>query len=258
MNKKRLHQLTAITMAFLIVTAFLLPFGATGTLSANYAGKKIGILTGSIHDKIIKQDYPESELYYFSSVSDEVTALLSGTIDYFTCDILTANSIVTEQESLTYSGNRIVESIPTAFAFSKNEEGSALCAEMDEYLKKLQGNGTLQQLQDKWLIPNAGDYSVDLSGLNDSGRTLVFATSCTGKPNAYYYEGAPTGYELEIAVGFCREYGYGISIQVTDFAGIIPGLVSGKYQFAGDQISVTEERAESVYFPFPTLKARSL
>lgn len=217
---------------------------------SEFADRQIGILTGSIHDTCVKKYLPDARLLYFTSVSDEATALVSGTIDAFSCDILTARALMSENQELTYV-DEAMDYIPTAFAFAKDDSGSALCGQMNGFLAKLESEGTLKELQDKWLSIGAGDYALDMSGLNDNEKTLIFATSCSGKPNAYYYNGNPTGYELEIAVMFCREYGYGIDIQVTDFAGIIPGLVSEKYDFAADGIAVTEERSQSVNFSAP-------
>lgn len=123
--------------------------------------------------------------------------------------------------------------------------------EMNAFLSKLEADGRLKELQDKWLRYGSGDYALDLSDLAENETTVVFATSCSGKPNAYYYNGAPTGYEVEIVAMFCREYGYDLDIQVTDFAGIIPGLAGGKFDIGADGIAVTEERAQSVNFSMP-------
>ena len=228
--------------------------GATPGLTLDdFSRKKLGILTGSIHDGFAKKRLPEAELLYFSSVSDEATALLSGAIDGFPMDILTVGALMAENPSVTYVDEPF-DYIPSSFAFPKNDRGEKLCAEMDAFLAKIEADGTLASLQDKWIAPDAGDHPLDLSSLHGD-ETLVFATSCAGKPNSYYFEGAPTGYETEIAVLFCREYGYGLQIAVTDFAGIIPGLAGGKYDFGADGIAVTEERKQSVNFSVPDYEA---
>lgn len=213
-------------------------------------GKKIGVLTGSIHDTYAKTYFPGAELLYYTSVSDMATAMLAGSIDGFSNDILSAYSLLAEHDEFAYIDEPLGY-IKTAFAFSKSGNGPALAREMSGYLAKLEEDGTLSKLQEKWLSYGAGDYDVDMSGLSGKEETVVFATSCSGKPNAYYYNNKPTGYEVELIAMFCREHGYGLDIQVTDFAGIIPGIVSGKYDVGADGIAVTEERAESVSFSEP-------
>lgn len=250
MRKKAIGKISALLILISIAVSFCLPVCAAENPAAAYEGKKIGVLTGSIHDEIVKEYYPGANECFFANVSDMVTALLSGAIDYFSCDLLTANALVAENDKLIYNDDRLA-SIPTAYAFSKDDDGAALCAEMDEFINSLEADGTLKKLQDKWLSAGAADYVTDMSGLDGKNGTLTFTTGCTGKPNSYYYENSPTDYEIELAVMFCRKYGYNIDIQVTDFAGIIPGLVSHKYQFAADGIAVTGERKESVRFSVP-------
>lgn len=213
-------------------------------------GKTLGVLTGSIHDALAKQYFPHAELRYYTALSDMVTAALSGVIDGFSCDILTTYALLRENDSFAFIDEPLT-SVPTAFAFPKTAEGSALRDQMDEFLSAAEDDGTLARLQDKWLQYDCADHDVDLSCLDGNRETLILATACSGKPISYYYNGAPTGYEVELAAMFCREYGYGLDIQVTDFAGIIPGLASGKYDLGADAIAVTGERAESVHFSVP-------
>ena len=217
---------------------------------ADCDGKKIGVLTGSIHDSLAKQYFPHAEIQYFTTVSDMITAVLSGTIDGFSNDILSTYALLNENDRLAYIDDALAY-IPTAYAFPKTDEGAALRDQMNDFMAAMEADGTLKALQDKWLSYTSGDYDLDLTGLDGNEKTVVFATSCSGKPNAYYYNGAPTGYEVEIVAMFCREYGYDLDIQVTDFAGIIPGLASGKYDIGADGIAVTEERAQSVHFSTP-------
>lgn len=213
-------------------------------------GMRLGVLTGSIHDTYAKKYFPNAQLQYFAGVSDMIAALQSGAIDSFSNDILSVYALLAENDRLAYI-NSPLDYMPTAFAFAKTASGEQLRDEMDEFLQKTEKDGSLAALQEKWLSYNSGDYELDMTGLTGNGRTVVFATSCSGKPNAYYYNGAPTGYEVELAAMFCREFGYDLDIQVTDFAGIIPGLASGKFDIGADGIAVTAEREQSVYFSVP-------
>lgn len=250
--KKFVCLLLCIVMIFGII---ILPAAAaepkkSSVTLADCNAKKIGVLTGSIHDTYAKEHFPDAELEYFSSVGDMVTAVSSGSIDTFSNDILSAYSLLAEHPEFAYIDEPL-DYIRTAFAFAKSKEGTELCGEMNAFLSKLEKDGTLSELQDKWLRYDSGDYDVDISDLKGNDRTIVFATSCSGKPNAYYYNNAPTGYEVELAAMFCRERGYNLDIEVTDFAGIIPGIVSGKYDIGADGIAVTEERSKSVNFSTP-------
>lgn len=134
----------------------------------------------------------------------------------------------------------------------KSQRGEEIRILLDEYISKIEEDGTMASLKAKWLTPELNSYDVDISDLQGYEKTIEFATSCSGRPCTYYYNGKPSGYEIELIAGFCREYGFNLNINVTDFAGIIPGLVSGKYDIGADIIVVTEERAQSVLFSKPT------
>lgn len=153
-------------------------------------GKKIGVLTGSIHDSYAKNYLPNAKIEYFSSVSDMVAAVQNGTIDGFSNDILSAYALLNQNDKVAYI-DYVLDYIPTAFAFPKTEQGAAQREEMNAFLAKLEADGTLQQLQEKWLQYDSGDYALDLSDLRGHEKTLVFATACSGRPNAYYYNGVP-------------------------------------------------------------------
>lgn len=217
---------------------------------ADFDGKKIGVLTGSVHDTYVKRYFPNAEPQYFSNVSDQAVALVSGALDAFSIDVLTARALISENDKVTYLEEPLGY-IDTAYAFAKGQDGETLCGQMNDFLAKLTTDGTMAELEEKWLSTGAGDYETDLSGLTGHDRTLTFATSCSGKPNAYYFNNAPTGFEVEIAAMFCREYGYDLDIEVADFSSIIPGIAAGKYDFGADGIMVTEERAQSVNFSVP-------
>lgn len=194
--KKTVCLMLCIVMIFGII---ILPAAAaepkkSSVTLADCNAKKIGVLTGSIHDIYAKEHFPDAELEYFSSVGDMVTAVSSGSIDTFSNDLLSAYSLLAEHPEFAYI-DEALDYIRTAFAFAKSNEGSELCGEMNAFLSKLEKDGTLSELQDKWLRYDSGDYDVDISDLKGNDRTIVFATSCSGKPNAYYYNNAPTGYE---------------------------------------------------------------
>ena len=67
----------------------------------------------------------------------------------------------------------------------------------------------------------------------------------------YIKDGKNVGYSIDLAVRFCKEYGYSMDIEDADFSARVPGLVSGKYDICVSSLSITPERAESVLFSEP-------
>lgn len=70
-------------------------------------------------------------------------------------------------------------------------------------------------------------------------------------PWSYIKDGKNVGYDIDLIVRFCRDKGYALELGDVDFAGRIPALESGKYDFTTD-MNVTPEREEEVLFSDPT------
>ncbi len=74
------------------------------------------------------------------------------------------------------------------------------------------------------------------------------ATPNTMKPFSFMVNDKNVGFDIAVAAGFCREYGYGLKIENVDFAGVLSGIETGRYDMAAGQISWTAERAEKVLY----------
>jgi polar amino acid transport system substrate-binding protein len=61
-------------------------------------------------------------------------------------------------------------------------------------------------------------------------------------------DGEIVGYEIEVLQHFAKEYGYKLEFSTMTFDGILPGIVSGKYDIGTGGMTITEERAQSVDF----------
>ena len=79
--------------------------------------------------------------------------------------------------------------------------------------------------------------------------TLTMCTNAAFPPYEFYDEdGNPTGIDVEIAKAIGAKLGYDVEIVDIEFAQCIPGVQSGKYDFAAAGMTVTEERKEMVQF----------
>lgn len=89
-----------------------------------------------------------------------------------------------------------------------------------------------------------------MSGLSGENGTIHVITTSTDEPFSYIKDGKHVGFDIDIAVRFCRAYGYRIEIGDVDFQARIPALASGQYEFTTSMI-VTPEREEAVLFSEP-------
>ena len=87
-----------------------------------------------------------------------------------------------------------------------------------------------------------------LSALAENG-TLTMCTNAAFPPYEFYDEdGNATGIDVEIAKAIGAKLGYDVEIVDIEFAQCIPGVQSGKYDFAAAGMTVTEERQQMVQF----------
>lgn len=218
---------------------------------ADYNGKKIGVLVGPLMEDAAKQFFPDSEYLYFDSYPDCVTALLTGKIDGFLGDEPGMISLHAEAPEIDYIHESLTEN-NYAFAFRKDDpESAALCKELDDFLAKSWEDGTMEELAQIWLGNDEAKKTVDMTGLTGENGTVQVVTTSTDMPWSYIKDGKNVGYDIDLVVRFCRERGYRLELGDMDFAGRIPAVQAGKYDFSTD-MNVTPEREEQVLFSSPT------
>lgn len=218
---------------------------------ADLNGKTIGIWTGSIFDTMTEKYIEDPKTLYFKDNSDLAQALLTKKIDGFLSDLPLAISMHNADPSISYLP-KMLESCNYGYLFPKTEQGNNLREQMDEFITKLKEDGTLAEISDTWVGTDESKKTViPRSELTPTNGTLRLATNSAAEPFVYVRGNETIGYDIDVITRFCREYGYGLELSDMDFAAIIPAVSSGRYDFGASSITITAERAESVYFSTP-------
>lgn len=208
-------------------------------------GKTAGVMTGTPQDAIILAKLPNAKIQYFNSITDVALALEKNKISFAALPTVNYYTLVQEYPDLGYlDAPFAVYDVGTVFA--KTEKGDAIREKLNEYIATLKESGELLEKQEYWLYPHDWE-KVDIPENGENG-VLTMATTSTLKPFSFKLNNAHVGYEVDIIAGFCRAYGYGLKIEDVDFAGILSGITTGRYDLAAGQISWTEERDKSVNF----------
>lgn len=251
MKKKKMHLLMLCALMTVMIS-FCIPVSA---VSETYeteeetlellSGKTAGVMTGTPQDAIILAKIPDAKIQYFNSITDVALALEKNKISFAALPTVSYYTLVQNYPDLGYFD------IPLAVydvgsVFAKTDKGDAIRMKLNEYIASLKESGELEKKQDYWLIPHEWK-NVDIPQTGENG-VLTMATTSTLKPFSFELNNENVGYEIDIIAGFCREYGYGLKIEDVDFAGILSGIMAGKYDLAAGQISWTEERDKSVNF----------
>lgn len=228
------------------------PEASGGAVSwRDYNGKRLGVLVGPLMEDAAAEYFPDSEYLLFDSYPDCATALLTGKIDGFLGDEPGMISMHAEQPEIDYIHESLTEN-NYAFAFRKDDPASAaLCAELDAFLAQSWADGTMEEIAAIWLGTDESRKDVDMSDLTGENGTIRVVTTSTDMPWSYIKDGKNAGYDIDLVVRFCRDRGYALELGDVDFAGRIPAVQSGKYDFTTD-MNVTPERREQVLFSTPT------
>ena len=215
------------------------------------AGKKVGVVTGSNYDSVLKSRIPGAVPEYFNNFSDQTAAVKAGKIAGFLVDEPIARDIFNHTSGVT-TLKKTLTSDGYAFAFSKSQ--SDLQKQVNAALKEMQEDGTLKKIDARWFgKDDAAKVLPDLE-LDGKNGIIRFATNSSIAPFAYMKHGKMVGYDIEIIMRIASKLGRKLEIVDMDFAAIIPSLVSGKSHMAGCSITITEERAQSVLFSIPNYK----
>ncbi len=218
------------------------------TSLADYNGKKIGVQTGTVFDEMAKEYFPDSEISYYNTNTDLLTALKAGIIDAFIGDEPIVKYMMIEDSSVTYLKDYL-NNYSFSFVFSKEDKGVTLCSEFSEYMKKIKSDGTLAEIDSLWFGTDFSSKIIPpLNELSAEKGTLTLATESANAPFVYIQDNQIVGYEIDIAYRFCKEYGYGLVLQDMDFTAIISSVVSGKCDFGASGMTITDERAQSINF----------
>ena len=239
-------------MAVLKIEYAQVPGFSTGRYTAlsQLATAQIGVQTGQSFDALVKEKLPQAKIVYVNSKADLLNSLISGKIDAFAVDEPVLKALARQNSSVA-AVPEYLDRFEFGYIFPKTEAGQALCGQFSDFIEKLKADGTLEALEQKWISETEKKDMPDISSLSPVNGTLTMATEALYEPFTYIQDGKIVGYDIEIAVRFCQEYGYGLEIVDMNFSGILPAVTSEKCDFGGAGITITPERAESVLFSVP-------
>ena len=249
-----------ILSLFLLITIIVgILTGCAAKDSKNYqsledfAQARIGIMTGSSQELIVKEKFPEAERVYFSSPVDMVIAVEQGKIDgyMFGSPFLVAT---TWENAKVKRLDEAVDHGEIAFAFPQDSASDALREQLNDFIKQAKEDGTMDRLTEKWLGETEPTEHPDYQSLTGENGTIRLATVAGNKPLIYQYQEQCTGYEMELLTLFAEAYGYRYDVDVVPFESVILGMAAGKYDMTSASLQITPEREQSVNFSDPYMQ----
>ena len=138
-------------------------------------------------------------------------------------------------------------------ACSKSESVSTdvLKSQMNEFIAVSFEEGLFDELHDKWFSLGIEGKDLDYDALSAENGVITFGTKSV-EPFVFKLNGKYVGYTLDFVFRFCQKYGYGLEVKdFGDTNSIVMAAGTGKIDFGGSAISITEEREENADFSDP-------
>jgi len=216
----------------------------------DFAGESIGMRTGTVFDWII--EHIGGMPAFYSDVSSGIEDVRKSRVGGFMADLSSMRVLVGMAGNEDLFCIDIPEDIFSApmGAISLDDD---IINRFNDFLEIVKADGTLDALQERWLntVPDLDSPMPDIP-LVDTNGTLKVATSAGSMPFAYM--GANNelkGYSIELVRRFAAHENMDIEFAEMEFSGMIPYIIGGRADMAIADISITEERAESVTFTDP-------
>jgi len=218
-------------------------------------GKPMGCMSGSIFDKLIEEQFPDSSITYYNSRSDLLLGLKSGKVDGYICDEPVAMMVLAQNDDVTYLSDA-VGYVDYGICFSDPKKN--VRDEFNVFLLKTEASGHLKELQDKWICQEGTTKKKVEYELTGENGLLMCATTPDAAPFSFMRNSVFQGYEVELLYEFAYEYGYDIQIDTLSFDALLTAVSTAKYDLALNGIYITPERAKSVNFCEPTYRGNDV
>jgi polar amino acid transport system substrate-binding protein len=101
------------------------------------------------------------------------------------------------------------------------------------------------------LLFNTGAALADTMEEIQAKGVMTVATEDDYKPFEFITDGKPTGLDHELLALYKKQVSYKVEQQIIPWAGLLPGVTTGKYDVALTAVVVTAERAKSLDFTMP-------
>jgi len=143
---------------FWSTTAVLTTTASNAKTAGEFAGKKVGVVTGAVQETFIKTKMPGAIATKFQSSSTGITQLLNGNIDAFVLGGPDAQEYLKQYAKLRVAFAAPVDH-PTAMALPKKD--TALQAAMDQQISAMVQDGTFATIYKKYFVTAPAPELID-------------------------------------------------------------------------------------------------
>lgn len=208
-------------------------------------GKTIGVQLGTV-GMIYAEDTKDATVDKYNKGADAVQALKQGKVDAVIIDSEPAKVFVQKNDDLKILDEKFE---PEQYAIAIKKGNTELTTKINEALKALKDNGTLDKIKSNWIGEDKGKYPyVTPSGTTYPNGKLIMATNAEFPPYELKEGGEVVGFDVDMMKAVCDYLGYELEITDMAFDSIIAAVNSGKADVGVAGMTVTEDRLKNVDF----------
>ena len=210
---------------------------------------RIGIMTGSTSEFIMKSQFPLAQVNRFDDVMDALTALDAGHVDAAIAAYTDVIKLLRKNPQLRILP-QVLQADNTGVGYRKGDD--ALGAEVNAAIAEMRQDGTLDAMDKRWFSPDIDSYDTVSVPETTSGVPLRIGVTATREPMSFVDKGGRvSGHEGELARRIAWKLHRPLEFSDMKFMSLIPALQSGKIDLIVTGMMATGERKKSINFSDP-------
>ena len=218
----------------------------------NESGRCIGVAMDLPDDKLVAELFPLAKIEYFSDEPSAYSSVNLGKIDAFVFDKISLKAAIKGGlKGVRIMEETLAESNTAAAAISPVSKIPDLEAKINSFLDEIKADGTMEDMQNRWLIERDEDMP-DIPAAENPDMHIVVGTTGMNTPFTYYKGTELAGYEIELAYRLAAWMNASLEFKIYNYDGIVPAALSGDIDCIFANLFVTPERQEMIRFSQPT------
>ena len=226
--------------------------GITSFDQLNQTGIRIGVATETTEFSIVEKEFPKAEVVYVKDLMLGFESVAQDKLDAYVGNKLNMElAIKNGLEGVRILEGSLGEGNVGAVAISPLTKIPDLKEKIDEFLRQIKEDGTLDDIRERWLVKN-DMVMPDIPEAKDPKYHLIVGTTGLSEPFNCYVNGELSGYDIELARRFALWLGAGLTFKTYDYEGIVAAAQGGDVDCVFANLYVTPERQQAVGFSDPT------
>ena len=210
------------------------------------SGLRIAVMQGSTQDVWTKKNWPRAQVLQFLAVADTFVAVETSKADASIAPADILNRTLPSRPSLVVLGEPLFH-LDAGAGFRK--DSAELRAQFDAFLAKIRADGTLADMEKRWINGTATDMPpIDFA---PDAPPLAVGNAIIGLPQVAIKDNRLVGFEVEMAERFAASIGRRPVWTTVDFGALIVSLAAGKIDTIITGMAITPERQERIDFSEP-------